>query len=279
MSGALAPAHLAPAHKAEDWRYAASDAMARVWPVEPEEIDVPAGGSDRLTLVQDAAGETAARHIVLRLGAGASFTLTLLNLAGAYGRIEVEAHLAEGAHLAIGGVQMAGAGEALEIVTTLVHAEPGATSRQVIRSVAGAGGRVTYLGRVRVERGADGTDSDQSVRAMLLDRSAEANARPELEIFADDVQCAHGCAVGELDAMGLFYLASRGIAPAEARLLMLRAFVAEALEHRVEKWEPVFHDSDATTGDSEGAEDGSEGNGHVQALVSARLETLVKGVS
>jgi Fe-S cluster assembly protein SufD len=73
-----------------------------------------------------------------------------------------------------------------------------------------------------------GTDAEQSVRAMLLDRTATANARPELEIFADDVKCAHGCAVGELDAQGLFYLQSRGLPPAEAKKLMLQAFIAEA---------------------------------------------------
>jgi Fe-S cluster assembly protein SufD len=86
----------------------------------------------------------------------------------------------------------------------------------------------TYLGKVRVDRGAIGTDGEQSVRAMLLDRSATANARPELEIYADDVKCAHGCAVGELDQQGLFYLQSRGLPPAEAKKLMLQAFIAEA---------------------------------------------------
>jgi Fe-S cluster assembly protein SufD len=86
----------------------------------------------------------------------------------------------------------------------------------------------TYLGKVAVARGADGTDAGQSVRAMLLDSTATANARPELEIFADDVKCAHGCAVGELDAAGLFYLQSRGLTPPEAKRLMLQAFIAEA---------------------------------------------------
>jgi Fe-S cluster assembly protein SufD len=61
---------------------------------------------------------------------------------------------------------------------------------------------------------------------MLLDRTATANAKPELEIFADDVKCAHGCAIGELDAMSLFYLESRGLTPAEAKKLLLQAFVA-----------------------------------------------------
>ena len=70
--------------------------------------------------------------------------------------------------------------------------------------------------------------TEQSIRAMLLDRTATANAKPELEIYADDVKCAHGCAVGELDAAGLFYLESRGLPPAEAKRLMLQAFIAEA---------------------------------------------------
>ncbi len=80
-----------------------------------------------------------------------------------------------------------------------------------------------------VNPGADGTDGEQSVRAMLLDRTATANARPELEIHADDVKCAHGCAVGELDGAALFYMAQRGLPPELAKRLMLQAFVAEAL--------------------------------------------------
>jgi Fe-S cluster assembly protein SufD len=81
---------------------------------------------------------------------------------------------------------------------------------------------------VLVAKGADGTDGEQSVRAMLLDRTATANAKPELEIHADDVKCAHGCAVGELDAGALFYMAQRGLPPEDAKKLMLQAFVAEA---------------------------------------------------
>jgi Fe-S cluster assembly protein SufD len=103
-----------------------------------------------------------------------------------------------------------------------------ATSRQTVRSVAGGGASVNYLGKVKVARGADGTDGSQSVRAMLLDRQSTANAKPELEIFADDVKCAHGCAVGELDASALFYMAQRGLPPELAKQLMLQAFVAEA---------------------------------------------------
>jgi Fe-S cluster assembly protein SufD len=81
-----------------------------------------------------------------------------------------------------------------------------------------------------VARGAQQTDSEQSVKAMLLDRTATANAKPELEIFADDVKCAHGCAIGELDPMSLFYLQSRGLTPPAAKTLLLQAFVASVFE-------------------------------------------------
>ena len=113
-------------------------------------------------------------------------------------------------------------------MTEVRHLEPDAVSRQTVRSVLGGTATGTYLGKVHVARGAVGTDGVQSIRAMLLERTATANARPELEIYADDVKCAHGCAVGELDRQGLFYLQSRGLPPAEAKKLMLQAFIAEA---------------------------------------------------
>ena len=97
-----------------------------------------------------------------------------------------------------------------------------------MRSVLGGRATGSYLGKVAVARHAQKTDASQSVKAMLLTRTATANAKPELEIFADDVKCAHGATVGELDAAALFYLASRGIAPAEAKVLLLQAFVASA---------------------------------------------------
>ena len=127
-----------------------------------------------------------------------------------------------------GAAQLGGDAQTLETVTTVTHAARDATSRQIVRSVLAGHATGTYLGKVAVARGADGTDAGQSVRAMLLDRTATANAKPELEIYADDVKCAHGCAVGELDAQALFYMASRGIAPAQAKRLMLQAFIAEA---------------------------------------------------
>ncbi len=223
MSQALA----LPTRKDEDFRYADLAALEQVWPVAVETIRVAAGESGNLALVLDGAAPVA-REIAITLGDGASFDLRVLNAGSGYGRVAVRIELGRGASFTLGAAQLAGGDQTVEIVTDVLHAQPDAVSRQIVRSVAGGQATANYLGKVRVAKGADGTDGSQSVRAMLLDRTATANAKPELEIFADDVKCAHGCAVGELDANGLFYMAQRGLPPAEAKKLMLQAFVAEA---------------------------------------------------
>ena len=221
-----------PTRKDEAWRYSDIAALERVWPLPaPESIVVPAGGTLERTIVQDGApGETRVAQIEMAVGKGSTARIDVLNIGGDFGRIELDVTLHEGADFALNAVQVGGGSQVLEIVTNVRHAEPNATSRQTVRSVLAGKAIGNYLGKVAVDRGAQKTDSEQSVRAMLLDRTATANAKPELEIYADDVKCAHGAAVGELDANGLFYLQSRGLPPAEARKLMLQAFVAGAFD-------------------------------------------------
>ena len=216
-----------PTRRDEDFRYADLAALAPLWPVAVETISVAAGESGNLALVLDGA-EPVAREIAITLGDEASFDLRVLNAGSAYGRVAVRIELGRGASFTLGAAQLAGGDQVVEIVTDVLHAAPDAVSRQIVRSVAGGQSTANYLGKVRVAKGADGTDGSQSIRAMLLTRTATANAKPELEIFADDVKCAHGCAVGELDADGLFYMAQRGLPPELAKRLMLQAFVAEA---------------------------------------------------
>jgi Fe-S cluster assembly protein SufD len=217
-----------PSRKDEAFRYADLAALAGVWPVAREEILVPSGQSTSLSLVETENVAALARHLVIDVEAGAAFDLRILNTGAAFGRIAIDARLGAGASFTFGAAQLGGGNQTLEIVTEIAHNAPDAISRQVVRSVLGGEATGTYLGKVAVARGSNGTDAEQSVRAMLLSRTATANAKPELEIYADDVKCAHGCAVGELDAAGLFYLQSRGLPPEEAKKLMLQAFVAEA---------------------------------------------------
>lgn len=216
-----------PTRRDEAWRYADLAALATVWPVIPQTIVVGAGERAVHTLVLAGLG-TEVHDIAVTLGEGAHFAMHVLNAARGYGRIAVRVTLARGAQFDFGAAQIAGVDHRVEIVTEVVHAEPDAASRQIVRQVLAGRATGNYLGRVVVARGANGSDGNQSVRAMLLDRGATANARPELEIYADDVKCAHGCAIGELDKDGLFYLASRGLPPGAAKALMLQAFVAEA---------------------------------------------------
>lgn len=217
-----------PTRRDEAWRYSDLEAVASVWPLPAaERIVVPAGESLHRLIVRDAAAEAVAvQEIELELGAGARADFHVLNVGGRLGRVAIDVTLHDGAHFELGGAMLGGAAQTLEIVTTMRHAEPNATSNQVIRSVLGGQATGNFLGRIEVARDAQKTDAAQSVKAMLLSRTATANAKPELEIFADDVKCAHGAAIGELDANALFYLESRGIAPADAKAMLLRAFIS-----------------------------------------------------
>lgn len=215
-----------PTRKLEAYRYADIDALASVWSelTQPEWIEIAA--QQKLQQIWLPNGEDVqVRRVELTLHAGASAAIFALNTTSRYGRIELDVTLHEGADFAFDAANIAGGESTLEIVTTVRHAQPNATSRQTIRSVLGGTAAGSYLGKVAVARGADGTDSEQSVKAMLLGRGATANAKPELEIFADDVKCAHGATVGELDKNQLFYAAARGLDPASARALLLEGFV------------------------------------------------------
>jgi Fe-S cluster assembly protein SufD len=216
-----------PTRRDEAFRYSDVDALAAVWPVTVESIIVAAGETLSREIINVAEpDDVVVRNLEIILEPGANAAIRVLNAGGRLGRVELNVTLHEGTDFKLGAVQIGGGTQTLEIVTTVTHAEPGATSSQIVRSVLANKATGTYLGKVAVARDAQLTDSVQSVKAMLLDRTATANAKPELEIYADDVKCAHGCAIGELDPVALFYLAARGIAPADAKKLMLQAFVA-----------------------------------------------------
>jgi Fe-S cluster assembly protein SufD len=216
-----------PTHKQEEWRYADLDALRPVWQqfAEPLTLTVGPGETfEKIWLPGD--DEVLVRRVQIVLEAGTKARLFALNTAPVYGRIELEVSLAEGADFELYGANIGTGLSTNEIVTNVKHFGVGGRSRQVIRSVLNGKATGSYLGKVEVARGAQQTDAEQSVKAMLLDRGATANAKPELEIFADDVKCAHGATVGELDAMQLFYAESRGLPPANARALLLEGFVA-----------------------------------------------------
>ncbi|MCZ4341886.1 SufD family Fe-S cluster assembly protein [Sphingomonadaceae bacterium G21617-S1] len=165
-----------------------------------------------------------------RLGAGASLITTLLG-AGA-GSSRIDAHIAldgPGAFAEHGGALLARDSQRHDAAIVVHHAAPEGTSRQLWRAVADDQATASMAARVEVARDAQKIDGEQSLRGLMLKRTATINLKPELEIFADDVKCAHGATVGELDSQALFYMTSRGITPDRARALLTQAFIADAL--------------------------------------------------
>lgn len=167
----------------------------------------------------------------LSLAADARYQGFALNSGSAASRLHLLTSLdGLNAVFTLAGVQMGNRQQSLEIITQTRHEVRQGNSTQLIRTVVNDQAKGTYLGKIRVAPDAQKTDARQSSRAMLLARTATVNTKPELEIHADDVKCAHGATVGELDPQALFYMATRGIDPAEARALLIEAFMGDALE-------------------------------------------------
>ena len=215
-----------PTRKQEEWRYADLDALKPVWEQFAEPLTLTIGAGDSFEDVWVPTGDDVqVKRMSIALGAGAKARLFVLNTASVYGRIELQVSLEADANFELFAANIGDGQSTNEIVTNVRHIGERGRSRQVVRSVLGGKAVGSYLGKVEVARGAQQTDGEQSVKAMLLNRGATANCKPELEIFADDVKCAHGASVGELDAMQMFYAESRGLDPASARALLLEGFV------------------------------------------------------
>jgi Fe-S cluster assembly protein SufD len=164
------------------------------------------------------------------VGQGASLTVATLAAGAADTRLDANIRLTgDSAFAEAGGALLARGKQRHDANLVLRHEQPNGVSRQVWRSVADGRATCSVAARVEVARGAQKTDGEQSLKGLLLARTATVNAKPELEIYADDVKCAHGATVGELNRDALFYLASRGVPEAEAKALLTSAFVQDAL--------------------------------------------------
>jgi Fe-S cluster assembly protein SufD len=179
------------------------------------------------------------------VGEGASLIATTLAAGANDTRLDAQVVLAgQAAFAEVGGALLARERQRHDANLVLRHEQPNGMSRQVWRSVADDKATSSVAARVEVARGAQKTDGEQSLKGLLLNRGATINAKPELEIFADDVKCAHGATVGELNRDALFYLASRGVAPQEAKALLTQAFVADAIDRiGEEEVRDAFHDN------------------------------------
>jgi Fe-S cluster assembly protein SufD len=196
------------------------------------EIHVADGAT--LTHVRTQTESTGAFHlatIYAAVAASGTYDSFTLNIGGRIARTEIHTGLnGIGAVAHVNGAQLLTGSQHADFTSVVRHAAPKGTSRQTIKNVLAGRSHGVFQGRIEVARGAQGTDGYQMNRALLLSSDAEIDTKPELEIFADDVKCSHGATVGELDADQLFYLRSRGIPDQEARSILVRAFLAEALD-------------------------------------------------
>lgn len=176
----------------------------------------------------------------IELAAGARFQQFTLGEGGRLARIET--HVAvqgEGAEVELMGVYLAANACHIDLTSQVVHQMAHGRTNQLIKGAARAGGRGVFQGKILVARGAQKTDARQHHQALLLEEGAEVYAKPELEIYADDVACAHGNTAGALSQEQLFYLRTRAIPRPQAEAMLTQAFLMEA----VPEWlEPALHD-------------------------------------
>lgn len=176
----------------------------------------------------DNASHVASLHAIV--GRSAQFRSRTVTLGGRLVRNDLTAVLdGEGGHAALEGVYLADGERLVDNHTSIDHATPHCTSHELYKGILDGRSRAVFNGRIIVRLDAQKTDAKQTNRALLLSEEAQINSNPQLEIFADDVKCTHGAAVGQLDEDAMFYLRARGLTAAQARDLLIHAYAGEVL--------------------------------------------------
>lgn len=189
----------------------------------------------RIVSVMDAADAIGLTRADVALSANARFEQTVLVSGAKLQRHETRiAHPGQGASVRLDGVYVLGGERHADLTTVVEHVGPGGETRQLTKGVAAGRARGVFQGRIIVDHGADKTDARMGHHALILSDRAEIDAKPELEIYADDVACAHGNSIGALDESALFYAMSRGLPEADARALLTEAFLGEVVD-RIER--------------------------------------------
>jgi Fe-S cluster assembly protein SufD len=196
------------------------------------ELEVGDGAHvDHVKITGEGAGALHVSTLMAAVGAHARFNEFLFTTGGGVVRNQVFVRFAgEGTVAGIRGASLLKGRQHADTTLVADHAVADCTSREVFKSVLDEEGRNVFQGKIIVRPRAQKTDAKMATHALLLSETAEADNKPELEIFADDVQCGHGATSGDLDEDLLFYLKARGIPAKEAEALLIQAFVGEAVE-------------------------------------------------
>jgi Fe-S cluster assembly protein SufD len=196
--------------------------------------EIAAGANAHVRHVRRQQESAAAFHIAtcaVRLERDASYRSVAVALGARLSRYNHHvAQGGEGTYAQLDGLALLDERRLADTHSFVDHAHPHGTSRQLHKCVAGGHAHAVFNGRILVRAGAQRTDSSQQSRNLLVSRRAHVDTKPQLEIFADDVKCAHGATVGQLEAEELFYLRSRGLAEAAARRLLTYGFAAEVVD-------------------------------------------------
>ncbi|GJL97286.1 MAG: Fe-S cluster assembly protein SufD [Hyphobacterium sp.] len=214
----------------------------------------PGSRVERVILIDEAPKSVLLLSSGVTLHETGEFVQTVVSQGGKLVRHETQLHSAGGgARATLNAAYLVGKGAQADIVTRVNLHGPGGELSQLIKGIAYGGGRGVFQGKIHVDQAAQKTDAKMTHRGMIVDEKSEINAKPELEIYADDVECAHGNAIGTLDEMALFYMQQRGLPEADARRLLVESFLDEALAE-------VTHDRTAET---------------IRGVVSKRLKGLL----
>jgi Fe-S cluster assembly protein SufD len=202
------------------------------WRNDVVELRLAVGAEfSRVALVEEATDALHIGELLAVLGPAARLASLVLLLDGRTVRHEAMVRSdGDATHCALHGAFVLSGRQEANIVTTVDHAAPGGQTREIFKGVAAGRAHGAFQGRIIVRPGARKVDAHQLSQNLVLSPRAAIDTKPELEIYADDVKCSHGAAVGELDEAALFYMKTRGIGQNEARRMLIEAFVREALE-------------------------------------------------
>lgn len=189
---------------------------------------------ERIVLMIDDADAISTVEARAALAPGARFHQTLVTQGSRRQRLETHVqHPGGGAEVRLDGLYWLGSSDAhthADLTSEVTHARPGGVTDQMTKGVADGASRAVFQGKIRVDAGADQTDARMGHHALILSDRAEVDAKPELEIWADDVACTHGNTVGALDEAALFYARQRGLSEAQARAMLTTAFLGEVID-------------------------------------------------
>ncbi len=221
--GAGARLHLLESHVAEGEGHVLTNLVAQLQLAEEAALV-----HERLQAAEG--GHALVGRTVVELSAGARLLANVATLGGAFVRNELEVHLrGEGGEALMNGLYLPRGREQVDTLVRVHHHAGRCHSDQFYKGVVDEQARAAFAGRITVHEGAQDTDAYQQNRNLLLSDEAEVDAKPELEIFADEVRCSHGATVGGLEEAGLFYLRTRGLGRAQAEALLTYAFAGEVV--------------------------------------------------